>query len=336
MSTTIPTPLEVRLEHVERELAALKVRLAARAPAPPGRAARSLVALAVAVPIVALLIGSELQASGVGTKVKAPFTVVNLAGQEIMKVYETEGGQGVSVRNGRGIPAASIWANDNGTGRFTAYDGKSGTEATNNIALLGFVGNAPGALVPHLWVRAPDQGFAILEGDRLSIGFGDTADGYNPKSQVELGSSVDGGWLAFKKGGSELVTLSSAEGGKGGYLAIASEGAKGGSTEAGIRIGTTTTGAGVVQVLDGGKLRAAVSGGLGMFSAFSPSGQLLAEFGTNASASSGRYWLGNAGGEGIVEAGMLVDGKGTVRVGPVIGGSQGGLAIPDRLVGKTK
>ena len=51
---------------------------------------------------------------------------------------------------------------------------------------------------------------------------------------------------------------------------------------------------------------------------------------------SGRLWLGNLSGTGIVEAGMIPDGRGVIRAGPRMGGplGEGQLALPFAIMGR--
>jgi hypothetical protein len=80
-----------------------------------------------------------------------------------------------------------------------------------------------------------------------------------------------------------------------------------------------------------GKVTTDVSSKTGV-TLYNVAGATVAEFGGGGVA--GRMWLGNEGGKGVVEAGLLPDGLGVVRVGPRLGGPLGGLVLPFAIVGR--
>lgn len=149
-----------------------------------------------------------------------------------------------------------------------------------------------------------------------------------PSARIKYYPDTFGTFTSFSGTGKPVAMLS-AHNGRGSLALRAEE--KG---TVGAVVGVTPGGSGALSIFDeNGKLREEVRSALG-FRAFNPSGQAVAEFGSNESGSSGRFWLGNAQGDGIVEGGMLGDGRGTIRVGPEFGGPAPGIVMPDRLVGR--
>ena len=94
---------------------------------------------------------------------------------------------------------------------------------------------------------------------------------------------------------------------------------------------TTRDGSQISMAGSEGKVTTDLSSKTGV-TIYNKTGTTVAEFGGGGVA--GRMWLGNEGGNGAVEAGLLPDGLGVVRVGPRMGGPLGGLVLPFAIVGR--
>jgi hypothetical protein len=327
MSTNNSNDVEQRLAAAERELLALRLQIASLKPV-AHRAVRHRLALAavLAVPLTAPWWVSAADYSP-GTTVKAPFTVVNKANKPILVVYEGSGFQGLSIRNQAGNPAASLSAFDGsygGSGSMSIYDGAAGASSgvSNNMFQVKFT---EGGKIPELQLGGNGNSSLKITGDRLRMDQGD-----HPALVLDADPTGGSMW-AYGKSGSVVASLGATSSGQNALLQMASDG----KDIVGVALGTTSEGNGALHVFEKGILRSEVNA-QGSFKAFNGAGQVLAEIGSVQSGNAGRLWLGNAAGAGVVEAGMLADGKGTVRAGPVIGGLSPDLVQPDRLVGKIK
>jgi hypothetical protein len=262
----------------------------------------------------------------VGTTFKAPFTVVDADNKPILVVWENSSARGVSIRNKAGAPAATMQSREGrfgGTGSLATYDGASGVGAGpgNNLFQTGF----SEAKVAFLVVGDANDNWVKINGASLGMSRAGV-------DSVELFTQDGGGGLKLHgKSGKPVVYLGSSRSGQTSELEMMSDG----NEYLGLHLGTTPAGAGAMHVFNDGDLRSVVNAPLG-FRALNSAGQVLAEIGSVQSGGAGRLWLGNAAGAGVVEAGMLPDGNGTVRAGPVIGGLPSGIVPPDRLVGKVR
>ncbi len=148
----------------------------------------------------------------------------------------------------------------------------------------------------------------------------------SPGANAVSGAKPDRGLTIFNQDGQKAVESFVDAGGRGNFRASDANGHYSAALMA-----TSDLGGRVFLADVSGKVRMDL--GSRGFSAFNPAGQSVVELGSNQSGSSGRMWIGNAAGDGLIEAGMLPDGKGIVRVGPMVGGPPPGLVLPDRIVG---
>ena len=132
---------------------------------------------------------------------------------------------------------------------------------------------------------------------------------YNDKAEVSVRSLVD-------------------KNGNGYFAAIGTDGSEG-------LLGVKTQGTGAELILTGphkaigAELTAADAAGLYLYS---PSGVPFAEL--NSNPHGGRFWLGDTGGVGMIEAGVSDGGRGLVRAGPRYGGPIEMSGLPFAILGK--
>ncbi len=252
-----------------------------------------------------------------GTVVQAPFTIVNRAGKPIVVVYEDGGTQGLSVRNPAGNPIASLWAQSDGYGSVTIFDGLEATGAPTNFSSMRFR-----AQKAEMVVAGDDGARASVTSETLAL-FEKGKESARLKNYGELGGQVrifNGAGFAIAGMQTDAVATNS-----GTVLVGSPQGTKGQLY--------VSDGVGAMILVDAaGKILERAKAGDG-YTTFNLAGQAVAQIGSVPSGNNGRLWLGNASGEGIVEAGMLTDGLGTVRAGPSFGARPSALAIPDRIVG---
>jgi hypothetical protein len=129
--------------------------------------------------------------------------------------------------------------------------------------------------------------------------------------------------LVVDKAGNAVAEISDAQGMRG----ITVYGKQGGS----VFLGTTkTTDSGLIQLESQGGKAVAHLDDTGFY-AFGPSGKAVIGMGATNPGGFGFLTIGNASGEGLVEAGVTDDGRGIVRVYP-IGGPQP-TVIPQLIKG---
>jgi hypothetical protein len=236
----------------------------------------------------------------------------------------------LSLNNSNGKTVVDIGPNESGRGRVVVRDSASGNvsglqtddEGNPFLSLKSNDNNLFSAVSKQgAFIRGP---LDIVDSNSKSILKVQDKGGVTDKDGQPTGATNRGLILASSTGNPAAQIYIDGDGngrvkvhGKGGAVA-----------------GLMTTGDGSLLALTdlSGKVTADVSSRVG-FATYNASGQRLTEMGATETASYGRLWLGNASGEGIVEAGMLPDGKGTVRAGPAFGARPSSMELPDRIVG---
>lgn len=320
--------LSQRLARAELELSLLRQRLG------PGTSRRRVPAAwrsAVIGLVGASLVGSwlftDLRAQGAGTTIKAPLTIVDGQNRPIIVVGEWPNGKrGISVRNAANYPAVTMGSTNvgAGAGQVSLWDGASDNAPHSEYVKLDFSKDGKARILLHSagdWENTINGSSMVLK------------QGEQNKATIK---AFDGGGSLYLYGGDTndklLAYLGASKSGETSMLQLGSKA----KDTVGVVLGTTPAGSGAAQVFgSGGYLSAQLNASIG-YSAFNQSGDLVTRLGPVPSGNNGEIALFNSKGDAIVEAGMLADGKGSVRAGPFIGGSSGGIVEVNRLTGKLK
>jgi hypothetical protein len=249
--------------------------------------------------------------------------------------------RGATFFNIRGGVAAQVFAQGDGTGSLIARVGKGAESPGAGISYYD-------GQTPTLAMKGADGKFFVeikKEGTHLDGPFAVhdragktiatiqsetvTADPTAPPGGPIKTMTIPRGVAVYGPGGGVASQLTVDASGNGRVKVLGPSGANGGA-QAGLMI--TKDGSLLALANGSGKVTADVSSHLG-FASYNTAGQRLVEIGATQSGSSGRLWLGDTAGVGLVEAGMLSSGVGTVRAGPSLGG---GLGLPSAIVGVKK
>jgi hypothetical protein len=353
---------ETELRSTRAEVRALQSRGGPMHPLRRWPRANALVAAALLIALGRTAVPSA-QDSITSHEVRAPFVVVGASGRPIMTVTDCvnsseldplkraqevrQGGcvPGLELQNAAGESVVNLHTlgdagslqvtsgKGDGTGFFASAEdaAMSLVDKTKKVLFRADrddaeVGSAKGVVVFNsISVRDKTRTAVKLSSSGLP---GVTV--YNPQGNVAAQMTMDGtgGWIGVRDGVSKM-----------GRASFISQGDGDGMVEALSRDGITQArmiafgGQAVVLVTDSSGSERAQINSTGTFRTFAVKGQVLSELGSSQAADYGRLWLGNMAGEPMVEAGMLTDGRGTVRAGPGIGGPPSGLVLPALIVG---
>jgi len=254
-----------------------------------------------------------------------------------LKVYDSDGADVISATSHTGGELSVTRGHHDGTGVFiTAGSIGEGMQVVDKSKQIIFDVDSDQATI------GASKGLTVLSSlsvrDKTMTGVKVSALGmrgvtvYNGQGNVASQVTVDGrgGWIGVRDGKTKMGKASYIADDKGGGVFVAGEE---GDEVAGLYANKKGT---VLALSDNaGKVTGEINSydGLQFYNA---SGQLVAKINATGSGSSGEIWLGNASGQGIVEAGMLGDGRGVVRAGPLMGGPPGGLGLPTTIMGVIK
>jgi hypothetical protein len=176
---------------------------------------------------------------------------------------------------------------------------------------------------PPLTVRAPFNVVDAANNAIMTVQDSTTATSKDAKGEEKKGTTTNRGVHVKNGWGESVARLAILD--DYGYVAVRQKGGQGGvqgsllANKEGIHLALRSK---------DGTLAAVLSGEPEGLQFFNASGTAVSELNKT------HFLISNDGGQGVVEAGMLTDGRGVVRAGPRFGGPPGGLNLPNFLVGK--
>ena len=295
--------LEQQLQLLQQEVASLREK--APRPAPARQLSRRWMVyglgLVMGMGAMGLLTTTQSAAQGPSAKahtIKAPFHVVDKAGQTILSVEESFGGQrGLFVHNSQGKDMVWVVSSSTGNGGVYTKDSSGGKTATLGGKIGGLALEGGGEIV-------------FVKGDKT-------------KCQMALQ-----GMVVYGDGDKPIATFGADPKGKSGLMAIGQDGKQFAALNVIEDVGTVTVNdANNVLGVQLGKAGAVVL----------HNGQAVGKLGLSPSGTGAGYLaLANAGGSAVVEGGMLQDGRGVVRAYPYDPSVGDILAGSNLIVGRKK